>query len=65
MLRLLSGGERLFSAAAELLGLSTGSAQNARDNLVAAGDLTITDDRPRVVDPLLADWVRRRFAGPV
>jgi hypothetical protein len=64
VLRLLAGGERLFGTAAELLGVSTGSAQTARDNLVAAGDLVITDERPCVVDPLLADWVRRRFATP-
>lgn len=64
VLRLLAGGESLFGTAAELLGVSSGSAQNARDNLVASGDLTVTDDRPRVVDPLLADWVKRRFAAP-
>ncbi len=61
VIRLLAHGDALFGATAELLGSSSGSAQHARDRLIASGDLALADDRPIVVDPVLADWVRRRF----
>lgn len=27
----------------------------------AAGDVVVDDGRMRIVDPVLADWIRRRF----
>jgi hypothetical protein len=61
VLRLVASEHGLFGAASELLGLSSGQAQNARDALVAAGDLTVNEQRTSIVDPVLADWVRRRL----
>lgn len=61
VLRLLASGEGLFGSAAGLLTLSRSSAQNARDNLLAAGDIIGTPEGLTVTDPVLADWVRRRL----
>jgi uncharacterized protein len=61
VLRLLASGESLFGAASDLLGLSAGSAQNAREKLLASGDITESGSNLVVVDPLFADWVRRRL----
>lgn len=61
VLRLLASSESLFGAAADLLGLSAGSAQNAREKLLASGDITESGSNLIVVDPLFADWVRRRL----
>lgn len=60
VLRLIAHGDPLFGTAAELLGLTASSAQNARDALLADGDL-VSRDRLEVVDPVVADWIRRRF----
>lgn len=61
VVRLLASGAGLFGGAAELLGLSSGQAQNARDKLIASGDVVAESGRLTVVDPVLADWVRRRL----
>ncbi|HEX7135086.1 MAG TPA: ATP-binding protein [Iamia sp.] len=61
VLRLVAHGDALFGSTADLLGLSAGAAQHAREALVANGDVTATDGRLRIVDPVLADWVRNRF----
>lgn len=61
VLRLLASGSTLFGSAADLFGLSRGSAQNARTNLLASGDIIATRIGHAVADPLLADWLRRRF----
>lgn len=60
VLRLVAHGDALFGTAAELLGLNASSTQNARDALLADGDVA---DRGRleIVDPVVADWIRRRF----
>ncbi|CAN5576644.1 hypothetical protein BH23ACT3_BH23ACT3_00130 [soil metagenome] len=60
VLRLVANRVGLFSARAELLGVATGQTQHARDALIAAGEL---EDRSglRIVDPVFADWIRRRF----
>lgn len=60
VLRLVAHGDPLFGTAAGLLGLTASSAQHARAALVADGDL-VEGDRLDIVDPVLADWVRRRF----
>lgn len=60
-LRLLAHADALFGVQAETLGLSAGSARHALDALVDAGDVVKGTHRPRVVDPVLADWIRRRF----
>lgn len=61
VLRLLASNESLFGASAELLGLSAGSAQNAREKLLASGDITEDKGQLVLVDPLFADWMRRRL----
>jgi hypothetical protein len=61
VLRLLAGGHGLFGAAAEVLAVSAGAAQHARDTLLAAGDIIDRDGRNEIVDPVLADWIRGRF----
>lgn len=61
VLRLVASGAALYGRSAELLGLSSSSATAARQRLVAHGDL-VTDGRDlRVVDPVFADWIRRRL----
>ena len=60
VLRLLAAGHGLFGAAAEVLAVAPGTAQHARDTLLAAGDV-IEDGRLRIVDPVVADWIRGRF----
>jgi hypothetical protein len=62
VLRLLASNESLFGAAAELLGLSRGSAQHARERLLASGDIVLRGAGDHAVaDPVLADWIRRRL----
>jgi hypothetical protein len=60
-MRLLAHGDPLFGTMAETLGLSTGSARHATDALVAAGDVLESDGHRSIVDPVLDDWIRRRF----
>jgi hypothetical protein len=61
VLRLLAGGHGLFGAGAEILAVSPGAAQHARETLLAGGDIVDQDGRNHIVDPVLADWIRRRF----
>jgi uncharacterized protein len=61
VLRLLAGGHGLFGAAAEVLAVSTGTAQHARDTLLDAGEIIDQDGRLVIADPIVADWIRRRF----
>lgn len=56
LLRLLAHGQPPYGAKAEQLGLTPGSATNARKQLSLRGHLR--DDRT-FVDPLFADWFRR------
>lgn len=60
-LRILASGGSLFGTAADVVELGPGSARHAVGALVDAGDVVRVGDRYRVVDPLLADWLRRRF----
>lgn len=59
VLRSLQAGRPLFGGSLELLGASQGGVAAARDRLIASG--TITRDL-QIIDPLLADWIRNRFA---
>lgn len=61
VLRLVASGAPLYGRASELLGLSAGSATAARKRLVAHGDLIDRDLGLQVVDPVFADWIRRRL----
>ena len=60
-LRLIANGEPLFGSAASFVDLSAGAGQSSRDRLVDFGEIVRVGPRWRVVDPLYADWIRRRF----
>lgn len=61
VLRAVARGGSIYGAEADLLDLSNGTATHARRELLDAGDLVKTDAGLAVVDPVLADWLRRRF----
>jgi uncharacterized protein len=61
VMRLASADGVLFGRDAELLSLSRSSAQHARQHLIEQGQIAAVDGRLVVVDPLYADWIRRRF----
>jgi uncharacterized protein len=61
VLRLVASQHSLFAAGAELIGLASGTAQHARDSLLAGGDVVRTGNGMSLVDPVLADWIRRRL----
>lgn len=60
-LRVVSAGGSVYGAAAEVLDLASGTARGAVNALLGNGYLVRDDDRLRIVDPLLADWIRRRL----
>lgn len=60
-LRLVANGQPLFGAAAGLIDLTPGSGQASRDRLVDLGEIARVGNQWRVVDPVYADWLRRRF----
>ena len=51
----------LFGRDAELLALSRSSAQGGRARLLERGQIIAVGGGVAVVDPLYADWIRRRF----
>lgn len=61
VMRLAATGGALFGRGAELLSLSISSAQLARARLLERGQIVQDDGKVVVVDPLYADWIRRRF----
>ena len=61
-LRAVASGGSIYGAAASLLDLPPGTAQAATRALIGAGFLRRDRSEISVVDPLLADWLRRRFA---
>lgn len=61
VLRALAQSGSVYGLQAELLDLSKGTATHARRALMDGGDLAEIDGELRVVDPLLADWIRSRF----
>jgi uncharacterized protein len=60
-LRAVSSGGSIYGTAADVLDLSPGTAKAAVDALTGNGFLIRRGDRLVLVDPLLADWLRRRF----
>lgn len=61
VLRVLAVGGSVYGRAAEVLELSPGTANAAVETLTGAGQLVRRGARDVIVDPLLADWIRRRF----
>jgi hypothetical protein len=61
VLRAVAQSGSVYGAEAELLDLAKGTATHARRALIDAGDLAEIEGDLRVVDPLLADWIRSRF----
>ena len=62
VLRVVATGGSIYGTAANLVDLAPGTARSAVDALVGSGDLVRRDDGLALVDPLFADWCRRRFA---
>jgi uncharacterized protein len=60
-LRVLATGGSIYGTAADVLDLSPGTAKAAVDALLGSGFLARREARVVIVDPLLADWIRRRF----
>ncbi|MEM8745242.1 MAG: hypothetical protein AAGF91_00965 [Actinomycetota bacterium] len=64
VLRIVAARRSLFGGTASSLGLSHGGAQHARDALIHRGHLErVDDDSLRIVDPVMAEWIRRTFGG--
>ena len=61
LLRLIANGQPLFGTGAGLLELSPGSGQSSRDRLVDLGEIMRAGSGWRLVDPVYANWIRRRF----
>ncbi len=61
VLRAVAHGAGLYGSQAELLDLSAGAAGHARQALIDHGDLAIRQDRLVIVDPFMAEWLRRRL----
>lgn len=61
VLRVVASGGSVFGTAADVVDLGPGSAQNGVEVLVDRGDVVRRDGRLAVVDPMFADWLRRRF----
>lgn len=61
VLRAVARSGSVYGTEAALLDLSTGAAGHARRTLLDSGDIVQAEDGLRVVDPLFADWLRRRF----
>ncbi|CAN5620574.1 hypothetical protein BH10ACT1_BH10ACT1_20070 [soil metagenome] len=62
VLRAVASGGSVYGTAAGVLSLSAGTARAGVQALLGSGYLARrADDRLVVVDPLLADWIRRRF----
>ena len=60
-MRALASGGSIFGTAAQVLDLPVGSAQHARSQLVDRGHVVRRGERYFVVDPVFADWIRRRL----
>ncbi len=61
VLRSIAQSGTIYGAEADLLDLSKGTATHARGTLVDKGELAEGDDGVYIVDPLMRDWIRRRF----
>jgi hypothetical protein len=65
VLRAVAVDGRAYGAAAAVLGLAAGTARVAIQTLTGNGTLVRRADRLTIVDPIFADWIRRRFPIPV
>lgn len=61
VMRAVAHGGGIYGSQAELLDLSAGAAGHARQVLLDRGDLVVRQDRLAIVDPFMADWLRRRL----
>lgn len=61
VLRSVARTGSIYGRQAALLNLSKGTATHARRRLLDEGDLVDTPAGLRLVDPVMADWLRRRF----
>ena len=61
VLRLVASGDGIYGAMASSLGLSNGGAQHARASLVERGHVIRRGSHLSIVDPVLAEWLRRTF----
>jgi uncharacterized protein len=61
-LRLIASDLPLFGRDASLLELGSSSAARSKTELLANGQVVERDGRLVIVDPIYADWIRRRFA---
>ncbi|MCU1499122.1 MAG: hypothetical protein JWM47_3075 [Acidimicrobiales bacterium] len=61
VLRVVAAGGSVYGTAASVLDLSPGTARGAVRALTGNGYLAEREGSLRVVDPLFADWIRRRF----
>ncbi len=61
VLRVVAQGGSIYGTAADIVDLAPGTAAAAVEALVGHGLLARDESGLRVVDPLLADWLRRRF----
>jgi hypothetical protein len=61
-LRVVASGGSVHGTAADVLELASGTATAAVEALLGSGYVSRNDEgRLRIVDPMLADWIRRRF----
>lgn len=61
VMRVVAGGGSVYGTAGSALSLPPGTAQAAVVALAGEGFLSRENDQLSVVDPLFADWLRRRF----
>lgn len=61
VLRSAAHGDSIFGPLAKSLGQSNGRAQHARSTLIDRGHLQRTGNTLTIIDPVLAEWVRRTF----
>ena len=64
LLRAVAADGRAYGASAAVLGLAPGTANAAIGSLIGDGQVVRRGDRLAIVDPLFADWIRRRFPLP-
>lgn len=60
-LRVLGNEGSVYGAAGSALDLAPGTAAGALESLAGNGDIVSTESGYRLVDPLFADWITRRF----
>ncbi len=61
VLRSAAHGDSIFGPLAKSLGQSNGRAQHARAGLIDRGHLQRAGSELTIIDPVLAEWVRRTF----